>query len=383
MTVTNQTNKTIQLGDGTTTTFNFSFPIFQASDLKVYKYLTSSTATTHTPLTITTDYTVVISSTTEGGSVTFVVTPLATETIAIVRDLSYTQTTDIDLNGNFPEVDVENALDKNSMLTIQLKEQTDRALVISQFTSTTIGGVEAPEDRRALIFSDNGDGSFDVVNSEYDPDTQVAGATAQAGIATTQAGLASGYATQSAGYRDEAEDFKDEAEAAAASINGDPLWNATKTFIKGDVTTVIVSDIPYKYYNLTGTNTATSPQSDATNWAFFTDKDRGNKNGSDFTLSALAATAISNVRKILTPNLAAGASFTRGNTTTVDGFIQGTISGSTGTRSITVDSVVIWSWNQSEAVYAGETLPYFVPSGSVVTTNDAGFTLTFYPCKTL
>jgi microcystin-dependent protein len=243
MTITNQTNKTIQVGNGVTATFNFSFPIFQASDLKVYKYLTSSTSTTQTPLTITTDYTVTISSTTEGGSVTFVETPLATETIAIIRDLSYTQTTDIDLNGNFPEVDVENALDKNNMLAIQLKEQADRALKISQFfTEDFSGEVQAPDENKALVWKKDLADAYYIGVSTYNPDDLVTNATAQAGIATTQAGIATtqaGIATTQAGL---SSGFADNSEE----------W-ATKT--DGIVST---TDYSAKAYAIGGTGTATN-----------------------------------------------------------------------------------------------------------------------------
>lgn len=381
MTITNQTNKTIQAGNGTTATFNFAFPIFQASDLKVYKYLTSSTETTHTPLTITTDYTVVISSTTEGGSVTFVETPLATETIAIIRDLAYTQTTDIDLNGNFPEVDVENALDKNDMLAIQLKEQSDRALKISQFfTEDFSGEVQAPSENKALVWKKDLSDAFYIGVSTNDPDEQVANATAQAVIATTQAGLATAAATAAEGYRDEAQ-------AAAASINGDPLWNATKTFSKGDIITVIVSDIPYKYYNLTGTNTATSPESDATNWALYSDKDRVKQDGSNATLSALAATAISNIQKLLTPNYGAAvskATATTGWTADVNGVFKVVLAVNSGEiKYAYINGAAMFSINSANAglIESSSVLQVFV--GDVVTYSSTASSCTFYPYRTL
>jgi hypothetical protein len=133
MTVTNQTNKTRQHGNGITDTFNFTFPIFEESNLEVYKIDTSVTPEVATLQTITTDYTVDISQTSEGGSVTFVVTPTSDEDVFIKRVMDFKQRVDIETNSNFPENDMEKGLDKSRMLDIQLQENDDRTLKINEF----------------------------------------------------------------------------------------------------------------------------------------------------------------------------------------------------------------------------------------------------------
>jgi hypothetical protein len=135
MTVSNQTNKTRQSGDGSTVTFNFSFPIFNNTDIEVYKIDTSTTPESSALQTITTDYTVTISDTSEGGSVTYVVAPTSDEDAFIKRVLPFTQTTNIEINSNFPEENVEDEFDKSRMLDIQVQEETDRTLKVNEFYS--------------------------------------------------------------------------------------------------------------------------------------------------------------------------------------------------------------------------------------------------------
>ena len=132
MTVTSEDNITIQHGNGVSDTFNFTFPIFEGTNLEVYVYDNTQTSVTASDLlTITTDYTVTISTTTEGGSVTCVALPTADEDILIKRVLPYTQETDIGINVNFPETDIENEFDKSRMIDIQLKESLEKCIKIS------------------------------------------------------------------------------------------------------------------------------------------------------------------------------------------------------------------------------------------------------------
>lgn len=274
MTINTNYQQESYISNGTLLDYDFDFPAFEDTDLRVYVKDTSDNVVLQT---LNSDYTVAFNDD-KTGTITFDTAPTINYTIYIRRDTAQTQSTAYKTSSGFQALVVENDFDKGIAISQEITEIIDRQLYTSPFSDEDVNAeLPIPVDTKCLKWEyDSGTDSYSLVNSTYDPDTYAADAeaqaviaTTQASIATTQANLSSGYATQSMVYRDEAEDFKDEAAAAAATINGDPLWNATKTFIKGDITTVIVSDIPYKYYNLTGTNTATSPQSDSTNWALW------------------------------------------------------------------------------------------------------------------
>lgn len=101
-------------GNGVTTVFNFAFKIFSATDLVVRDILDS----TDTPTTKTnvTDYTVAISATGEGGTVTFATAPASGHSIDIRSVLPLTQAEDIRNQGRFlPEIH-EGVFDKLARL---------------------------------------------------------------------------------------------------------------------------------------------------------------------------------------------------------------------------------------------------------------------------
>ena len=153
MTVTSLVNKVREQGDGIVVDFDFAFPIFNASELEVYKVVRATDVTTLK--TITTDYTVSINTVTEGGTVTFVVAPSATQDSFIKRVMPLTQTSAIPTESNFPETAVENEFDKSRMIDIQLQEQIDRSSLLpiaSEETPATVAG-----------YSDRGDAS----NSDF------------------------------------------------------------------------------------------------------------------------------------------------------------------------------------------------------------------------
>ena len=74
-------------GNGSVVAFAFGFKINDASELKVY--LVDDATNTKVLQTITTDYTLVINTTTEGGTVTFVTAPTKpSELISLSRSSS-------------------------------------------------------------------------------------------------------------------------------------------------------------------------------------------------------------------------------------------------------------------------------------------------------
>lgn len=117
-------------GDDSTDNFSFAFKVFAAADIAVV--LTDSTGA-DTTLTITTHYTVSLNADQEaspGGSVTLLTPPATGENLTILRDMTLTQGAALPNQGGwYPEV-IEDALDKLTMITQQLEEKIDRAIVV-------------------------------------------------------------------------------------------------------------------------------------------------------------------------------------------------------------------------------------------------------------
>lgn len=137
MTVSSQTYRDQQAGNGVTTAFSVPFRILDQSHVQVL--LTDADGDTET-LVLTTDYTV----SGVGGSshtVTFLVAPASGETVTFLRDVPLTQETDYVENDPFPADSHENGLDKLTMIAQQLKEQISRAL---QLLSTINPNVVSP-----------------------------------------------------------------------------------------------------------------------------------------------------------------------------------------------------------------------------------------------
>lgn len=142
MTVENTTNRTTASGDGVTTDFNFSFKILtggEQTDLLVYLVNKSTGATTLQ--TYTTDYTIILNTGSEGGTVYFVEAPAAIYNVLMYRFLTYTQGVNIPLNRRFPEDNMEYALDRAVMIDQQVNEIFDRTpklSLVSSFTNITL-----------------------------------------------------------------------------------------------------------------------------------------------------------------------------------------------------------------------------------------------------
>ena len=129
MTITNTTSKIRYTGNAVTVNFSFPFRIFNASDLEVYLVLNSTDVATLK--TLTTDYSVAITSGSDGGIVTFVSAPSGSYDILIRRVLDRTQGVDIPPVSAFPEQAVENALDRVTMIVIEQDEILDRCIKLS------------------------------------------------------------------------------------------------------------------------------------------------------------------------------------------------------------------------------------------------------------
>ncbi len=145
MGVTDTTNTVKESGNGVKVAFDFDFKIFETTELEVSKIDTSSLIATLQ--TITTDYTVAINTTTEGGIVTYVTAPTSGEQSFIKRVMPLTQTTDVPTEGTIPEDSLNNEYDRSRMIDIQQQEEMDRTI---KFVETSdLSDVNLPEGTSA------------------------------------------------------------------------------------------------------------------------------------------------------------------------------------------------------------------------------------------
>lgn len=138
MTVSAVATKVIFTGAGTTGPFAFKFPVFETSHIVVTKQEIATG--TETVLTETTDYTVALDPVV-GGTVTLVTAITSSYKLIIQRIVPLTQETNYVENDPFPAESHEEALDKLTMITQQLKEEIDRTV---QMPATVSDPIEMP-----------------------------------------------------------------------------------------------------------------------------------------------------------------------------------------------------------------------------------------------
>ena len=162
MTVSTTIIKSSHNGNGSTTTFAYSFKIFADTDLVVI--IRSSTGT-ETTKSLSTHYTVSGAGDASGGSITFTTgnTPASGETVVIRRNVPQTQAIDYIANDPFPAETNEEGLDRTTMIAQQVSEATDRSIKLSRtntMTSTefTVGAT----DRANKILAFDGSGEISV-----------------------------------------------------------------------------------------------------------------------------------------------------------------------------------------------------------------------------
>ena len=137
MTVSSSTNRVSYSGNGSLTTFAYTFKIFDEGDLTVILRASDGTETVQT---ITTHYTVTNVGNASGGNVEFVTAPTSTQTVVILREQPLTQGLDLVPNDPFPAQSLEEALDKIVFMTQKHEEELGRAIKASR--TNTITGSE-------------------------------------------------------------------------------------------------------------------------------------------------------------------------------------------------------------------------------------------------
>lgn len=150
MTVSSTTRKAGPFsGNGSTMSFPFSFKIYTKNDIAVTLTDSSGNITT---LVLDSDYTVNVNAnqdTSPGGTVNYPVgyptnPALPTgSTLTVTGNLAYNQTTQLPSGGAYNATNVEQALDRLTMLTQQLLEAINRALALP-VSSTASSALPTP-----------------------------------------------------------------------------------------------------------------------------------------------------------------------------------------------------------------------------------------------
>lgn len=152
------------LGNGSTTSFPFTFKVFAAADVAV---TIANSSGVETALVLNTDYSVTLNAnqeTSPGGTVTYPISgsalPVGSK-LSIVGDLDYDQPLDLPSGGNFSPTALENQLDRATMQIQQLKEEIDRAAQVPVTSDYSVDQLSADLIRLA----DSADNVDTVANS--------------------------------------------------------------------------------------------------------------------------------------------------------------------------------------------------------------------------
>ncbi len=160
MTVSTTTTKNSASGNGSTTSFTYSFVITAASELKVF--IRTNATGVETLKTDGTHYNVAGVGSASGGTVTFTSgnIPASGETVVLLRDTPLTQGTDYVENDPFPSSAHEAALDKLTHQIQELQEEVDRSLKASKTVTdlTTPEFKDAASVRAGKFLAFDGDG---------------------------------------------------------------------------------------------------------------------------------------------------------------------------------------------------------------------------------
>lgn len=135
-------------GNDVTVTFPYTFKIFAASDLLVI--LTDETTGVETTQTITTHYSVTGAGSANGGNVVFVTAPTSNQTVAIIAQGTFTQTTDLVNETSFFQDRTEDRFDRLCRDDQVLNEKQSRSLKLplSEDGSDTMTILPPLEERK-------------------------------------------------------------------------------------------------------------------------------------------------------------------------------------------------------------------------------------------
>jgi len=127
MTVASEVNRSGPfIGNGVTTVFAYGFRILDEAHIQVVRTVDN----TDTVLALGADYTVSGVGDEGGGSITTTIAPTAAQTITLLRNVPFTQETDLENQGAYFAETIEAALDLAAMRDQQISELLSRAVTM-------------------------------------------------------------------------------------------------------------------------------------------------------------------------------------------------------------------------------------------------------------
>lgn len=163
MTVASETNRSGPYsGNGVTTVFAYGFRIVDQSHLQVIR--TDATGDEAT-LSLSTDYTVSGVGSAGGGSITLTTALPSGNTVTILRNIPFTQETDLENQGAYYAQTVEDALDLAVMRDQQLAEKLNRAVLIPATETDPTGALASQLAADITRLADSADNIDTVADS--------------------------------------------------------------------------------------------------------------------------------------------------------------------------------------------------------------------------
>ena len=190
MTVSTTTIKNSYSGNGSTTSFAYTFKVFASTELKVYVRTTATGAESlRAEGSGSTNYSVTGVGETGGGNIVFVTAPTSSETVVIRRLTAKNQPAD-----SFPADSHESALDKLTNITQEMQEELDRSFKVSKTnTITTAEFVDDASTRASKVLGFDSSGNLEATTgrvSSVSVSTGSAGSSATASFTTSTGALA-------------------------------------------------------------------------------------------------------------------------------------------------------------------------------------------------
>ena len=157
------------VGNGVTTSFAYNFEILSKTELGVYILTTASGV--ETKKVVDTHYTIAASGILNpaGGNVVFLVAPLATEQVILLRETTQTQSLDLATGVGIPAESLEDELDRLTLLCQELKEKLDRASLLK--LTTSLANLEFPAPGAGMYIKWNAAGTALEASSVVTPGT--------------------------------------------------------------------------------------------------------------------------------------------------------------------------------------------------------------------